>query len=345
MTSRERVIAALNRKEPDRVPTFEWIINPDVIKKMTNQTSEIEFIRQMDIDGIAVGTNMKQEEVDDKHYKDEWGIVRASYGEYPVPVGCSIISKEDLENLTVPDPDADYRFDDIKNAMEEFGDEMAIVIRLRDVFSQPRDLMGFSGVLEGFYTQPELVSELMEISVEYNIRLAKIAKSLGGEIIVVGDDYADNSGTLMSPKMFREMVLPHLKKLIQNFKDLGMYVIKHTDGNIMSIIDDIIDTGIDCIDPIDPLADMDIEFIKQKYGDRVCIKGNVDCVSTLVDKSPQEVVKETKDCILKASIGGGHIISSSNSIHAGINPVNYKVLLDAIKEYGTYPLDMKKLKM
>lgn len=59
MTSRERVISALNRKEPDKVPTFEWITNPDVIKKMTNQTSEIEFIKQMDIDGMAVETNMK----------------------------------------------------------------------------------------------------------------------------------------------------------------------------------------------------------------------------------------------------------------------------------------------
>ena len=363
MTSKERVIAALNRKEPDRVPTFEWIINPDVIEKITNQNYDwtdwaetnrssmdfssalIEFIRQMDIDGIAIGTNMNKEKVDDGYFRDEWGITRRAHDEYPTPVGCSIKSKEDLKSLKVPDPDADYRFDDIKNAMREFGDEKAIIIRLRDVFSQPRDLMGFSEVLESFYTQPELVSELMEISVEYNTQLAKIAKNLGGEIIVVGDDYANNNGTFMSPKMFREMVLPHFRKLIRNFKDLGMYVIKHTDGNIMSIIDDIIDTGIDCIDPIDPLADMDIEFIKQKYGDRVCIKGNVDCVSTLVDKSPQEVIKETKHCILKASIGGGHIISSSNSIHAGINPVNYKVFLDAVKEYGTYPLDMEKLKI
>jgi len=343
--SKERVIKALKREEPDRIPTFEWIINPDVIEKMTGQRDEIEFIKMMDIDGIAVGTNMRKERIDDRHYKDEWGIVRVSYDEYPNPVGNPIKSEEDIKKLTIPDPDADYRFDDIKKAMEKIGDEKAIIIRLRDVFSQPRDLMGFEDFMIGFYTMPDVVERLMEISVEYNTRLAKNARELGGEIIVVGDDIADNSGLLISPEMYRTMVLPHFKKLIQNFKKLGFYVIKHTDGNIMSVIEDLIDTGIDCIDPIDPLAGMDIEFIKKTYGNRVCIKGNIDCVSTLVDKNPEEVVKETKECIRKAAVGGGLIISSSNSIHSGINPVNYRTFLDAIKEYGTYPIDVKKLEM
>jgi len=343
VTSRERVLAALRRQEPDRVPTFEWILNPDVIEKMTGSRSEIKFVKQMDLDGIAVGTNLKHEQIDDKHYREEWGIVRVSYDEYPTPVEHPVQTEKDLKNLTVPDPDADYRFDDIKKAMKLLGDEKAVIIRLRDVFSQPRDLMGFSLLLESFYTQPDLVRQLMDISVNYNTRLAKNAKELGGEIIVIGDDYATNDGPLMSPKMFREVVLPPLRKLVENFKQFGFYVIKHTDGNIMPIIDDLIDTGIDCLDPIDPLAHMDIGYIKETYGQRVCIKGNVDCVSTLVDKNPEDVVRETKQCIAKASVGGGHIISSSNSIHAGISPVNYKLFLDTVKEYGKYPLEMDKL--
>ena len=344
MTSKQRIISVLNKQEPDKIPTFEWIINPDIIEKMTGQRSEIEFIKQSDIDGIAVGTNMQREIVDDKHYIDEWGIKRVSYGEYPTPVGITIRDKNDLKKLMIPDPDADYRFDKIKSVMNEIGDEKAIIIRLRDVFSQPRDLMGFEGLLLSFYTQPELIHELMEISVDYNSKLAERAMKLGGEIIVVGDDIADNSGLLLSPDMFREHILPYFKKLIHNFKSLGFYVIKHSDGNIMDVLEDLIDTGIDCIDPIDPLGGMDIAYIKIKYGNRICIKGNVDCVSTLVDKSPDDVRNETKNCILKASIGGGHIISSSNSIHAGINPANYKVFLDTIKEYGTYPLNIDRLR-
>jgi len=343
MTGRERMIAALRREEPDRIPTLEWIISPKVIRAMTGQDSEIEFIRSLGLDAIAIGTNMKKEKVDDRHFRDEWGITRVSYDDYPNAVGFPVQDESDLKKITVPDPDADYRFDDIRAAMDELEGEKSVVIRLRDVFSQPRDLMGFENFLMGFYTQPDLVSRIMEMSVDYNSRLAVNAKSVGGEIIVVGDDIADSSSLLLSPELYREMVKPHFNKLIRKFKELGLYVIKHTDGNIMDVMDDLIDSGIDCLDPIDPLAGMDIRAIKEKYGSKVCLKGNVDCVSTLVDKSPEEVIAETKQCILDASVGGGHIISSSNSIHAGINPKNYRVFLEAVEEFGHYPLDMERL--
>jgi len=78
--------------------------------------------------------------------------VRVSNDEYPTPVGSIIKDENDLKNLKIPDPDADYRFDAIKNAMQEFQNEKAVIIRLRDVFSQPRDLMGFSEFLMSFYT-------------------------------------------------------------------------------------------------------------------------------------------------------------------------------------------------
>lgn len=338
------MIAALRREEPDRLPTLEWIISPKVIRAMTGQDSEIEFIRRMGLDAIAIGTNMKKEKVDDRHFRDEWGITRVSYDDYPNAVGHPVQDESDLKKITVPDPDADYRFDDIRDAMDELKGEKAVVIRLRDVFSQPRDLMGFENFLMGFYTQPDLVSRIMEMSVDYNSRLAENVKSIGGEIIVVGDDIADSKSLLISPELYREMVKPHFNRLIRKFKDLGLYVIKHTDGNIMDVIDDLIDSGIDCLDPIDPLAGMDIRAIKEKYGSRVCLKGNVDCVSTLVDKSPEAVIAETRQCILDASMGGGHIISSSNSIHAGINPVNYRVFLEAVEKFGHYPLELDKLK-
>jgi len=282
--------------------------------------------------------------VDDRHFRDEWGITRVSYDDYPNAVGHPVSDESDLKKLHLPDPDADYRFDNIRAAMDELQGEKAVVIRLRDVFSQPRDLMGFENFLMGFYTQPDLLSRIMEMSVDYNSRLAQNARSLGGEIIVVGDDIADSKSLLISPELYREMVKPHFNRLISKFKDLGLYVIKHTDGNIMDVVEDLVDSGIDCLDPIDPLAGMDIRSIKDIYGSRVCLKGNVDCVKTLVDKSPEDVIAETKECILQASRGGGHIISSSNSIHAGINPVNYRVFLEAVEEFGHYPLNMDKLK-
>ena len=311
---------------------------------MTGQRDEIEFIKSMGIDGIMVQENMKKEYIDQYHYRDEWGIVRETKSEYPNAVEYPIKTMKDLDKLTIPDTDVEYRYEDIKDAIKKVGDEKAVIIKVRDVFSQPRDLMGYENFLVGFYTQPELVNQLIEISVDYNSKIAKNARELGGEIIVTGDDIASNSGLLISPDMYRKQIYPHYKRLVQNFKEMGYIVIKHTDGNIMEVIDDLIDSGIDCLDPIDPLAGMDIGLIKERYGQKICLKGNIDCVKTLVSKPPEDVIKEVKECILKASPGGGHIISSSNSIHSGINPENYKVFLDAVKEYGKYPLDIEKIK-
>ena len=343
MTAKKCVQEALNGREPEWVPTFEWILNPDVMEAMTGTRDEMEFVEKTGIDGIAIGTDMKHEFVDEKHYKDEWGITRVSWDEYPNPVGHPVQTLDDFKKLNIPDPDADYRFDKIKTALDRFGDEKSIIIRLRDVFSQPRDLMGFENFLMAFYTDPDLVDELMRISVEYNTKLAKNAKEIGGKIIVVGDDVADNSGLMMSPDMYKKQIFPRFKELISNFKEMDFLVIKHTDGKILDIMDLLVESGIDCIDPIDPLAGMNIAEMKKDYGDKLCLKGNIDCVKTLVNKTQEEVKKETIECILAASPGGGHVISSSNSIHRGINPENYKTFLDTIKEYGTYPIDKDRL--
>ena len=107
------------------------------------------------------------------------------------------------------------------------------------------------------------------------------------------------------------------------------------------MMDMILDSGIDCLDPIDPIAGMDIEHMKTVYGHRIALKGNVDCAHTLTFGSEQEVVKETKEVIRKAADGGGLIVSSSNSIHSGVKPGNYLAMWNAIRMYGTYPIRLE----
>ena len=344
MTGRERIIAALNRQAPDMVPTMEWIMDPRVMKNMNGAESDLEFAVKAGLSGIAVSLDYTKETIDDKHFVDEWGVTRVSYDDYPNPVGHPIKTMADFEKHFIPDPDAEHRFDKIKNAIKEVGDEIAVVARVKDVFSQPRDMMGFEDFLMGFYLEPELIEALMKMCVTHSTKIAKNLVELGVEAIVIGDDIANNTGLLMRPEMYMEQVYPYFKELVGNFKELGLLVIKHSDGDLRAILPELIDTGIDCLDPIDPLGNMDMAHMKQTHGGQIALKGNVDCVSTLVDKPVADVRKETAQCILDGSIGGGHIISSSNSIHAGISPINYQVFLDTVKELGTYPIDENRLK-
>jgi hypothetical protein len=184
--------------------------------------------------------------------------------------------------------------------------------------------------------EPKLVEGLIDMSIEVNLQMAKEAVKRGVKIIYTGDDYAYNNGPMMSPTTFKKIFYLRLCKVMKGYKDLGLYVIKHTDGNIMPIIDMIVDSGIDCLDPIDPLAGMNLAEIKRKYGNRIALKGNVDCAQTLTFGSIQDTIEETKKCLLAASGGGGYILSSSNSIHSKVRPENFKAMVDTAKEFGRY---------
>ncbi len=169
------------------------------------------------------------------------------------------------------------------------------------------------------------------------------AAKLGAEFVLTGDDIADNRSTLISLKMWEEIFQPYFRRLSEAFHGLGLYYWKHSDGNLMSVMDSLISAGIDGIDPVDPLGGMSLRVMKEKYGDKVAIKGNVDCANLLVSGTPQQVANSVTECIRVAGPGGGYVCSSSNSIHSGVNPDLYKTMVDAIRRYGNYPLDMEEL--
>jgi uroporphyrinogen decarboxylase len=200
--------------------------------------------------------------------------------------------------------------------------------------------MGMENLLMTIAAEPELIKALVDMSVEINLAMAKEVASRGVDFIWTGDDYAYNTGPMMSPNSFRELFYPGLCRVIGGFRELGLPVIKHTDGDLWPIIDMIVDSGISCLDPIDPQAGMDLSEVKAKYGHRIALKGNVDCAQTLSYATVEEVVEETKQAIIKGAPGGGYILSSSNSIHASVKPENYMAMLDTLKKFGRYPISL-----
>jgi uroporphyrinogen decarboxylase len=287
----------LERREPDRVPTFEWKVSQPLIDAFAPGGDVFDFIEAAGHDAVCCAPSYeKLEIIDEDTFVDEFHITRHLTGadRYPVSVGHPITDLASFKRYEPPSLDAEGRFTRIEDTVRRYGEELAVVVNLHDIFSYPRDLLGLDNFLVAFITEPQLVREIVGFSVEYNLELAKLVKKRGVEIIGIGDDLADN--------------------------------------NLL------VESGIDCLDPIDPLGSMDIGIIRERYGDRIARKGNIDCVHGLVDETPEELVAEVLDCIRRGSPGGGHIISSSNSLHAGIDPALYRVMLDTVREHGNYPL-------
>ncbi len=346
MTSEERVLAALDRREPDQVPHFEWVHSPPVVKQVTGGGTYLDLIELLDIDGIALGAAYRQKQLGPNLWLDEWGATRiVAEDGYPVVVEDRTFLKTwaDVEKWQPPDPDDPYRYEPLKAAVERFGGQRAIVLRLRDVFSCPRDYMGYEHAMVSMVLEPELVSAVIEKSLNHYLRVLERAVEIGVTCVVTGDDIANNRGPLFSPRTFESLMLPHYKRLVQAIHSYGLKHLKHSDGNMYPVLDDIADAGSDLIDPIDPMAGMELKVVKEKYGQRMALKGNVDQVELLRVGPPAKVVEAVKQCILDAGVGGGYICSSSNSIHPGVDIDLYRVMIDAIHRYGKYPLDLDLL--
>jgi uroporphyrinogen decarboxylase len=296
----------------------------------------------MDLDAVCVNLNYKKTKLDDGFILDEWGVLQKHSGEeHSMPVKGCIETLDDFKKYQAPDPHLPERFKSLEEALKKYSGKKAVILHLNDVVTLPRNLLGYEQFLMATMAEPELVSELVEFSVQINLELAKEAVRRGVKIVYTGDDYAFNTGPLVSPIIFKVLFYPALCKVVNGFHDLGLYVIKHTDGLLWPIIDLIIYSGIDCLDPIDPQAGMDLLTVKQKYGDRIALKGNVDCAQTLTFGTQEEVIAETKQCLINGSPCGGYILSSSNSIHSGVKPENYLAMLETHKKYGSYPINIE----
>ncbi len=337
LNSEERMLRTLERKDVDRVPSFEWYIDRKVIEAISPNADYEKFCYDMDLDAICIDCNFEKKLLENGLIQDEWGMIKKDTGEaHSFPVDGPIRTLKDAQDYIPPDPHKPGRYDSIEKAVKEHSGKKGLVLHLNDVFSIPSRLMPFDTFLMKMMEDVETVKTLIRMSVDVNLEMAKEAAKRGIKMVYTGDDFAYNSGPIMSPNQFREIFYPELKRVIGGYKELGLLVIKHTDGDIMSLLDMIVDAGFDCLDPIDPIAGMDLAKIKADYGDKICLKGNVDCSTTLSFKSVDEVIEETKKCIEIGKPGGGFILSSSNSIHSAVKPGNYIAMLDTLKECGRY---------
>jgi uroporphyrinogen decarboxylase len=138
---------------------------------------------------------------------------------------------------------------------------------------------------------------------EYYIRLARNALREGADIIVCGDDYCGKNGPFMSPRHFREYILPGLQRMVQTVKEDGGIFVKHCDGLVWPILDMMVSTGIDAFNPIQPDAGMDIGEVKRMYGKKICLMGNYYAPAVVGTRPGGSAV----GCIRRAAPGGGHI--------------------------------------
>ncbi len=204
--------------------------------------------------------------------------------------------------------------------------------------------LGFAGAaaavfMEAIALQPELYERYLDAQLKQTFLFLQAQVRHGVEAVIGGEDWAGKRGPLISPKHYRHLVLPRLQKLVAECHRLGVAFIKHTDGNITRVEQELlVDSGIDAYQAIEPVAGMDIADLKRRFGQKLTLMGNIDCAHLLCYGSPAEVAAETRRVIQAAAPGGGFVLTSSNSIHGGVRLENYMAMLETARTFGNYPI-------
>jgi uroporphyrinogen decarboxylase len=150
-------------------------------------------------------------------------------------------------------------------------------------------------------------------------------------------DYCFNTGPFLRPSHFSDLITPYLARLIAGYRDMGFFVIKHTDGNIMPIVEDLVQCNPHALHSLDPQGGVDMAVMKERYGSRVCLIGNVNC-GALDTGTDEEVIASVEYALTSGMPNYGYIFSTSNCIYTGMRLARYDLMLDAWRRKGNYPV-------
>jgi uroporphyrinogen decarboxylase len=188
-----------------------------------------------------------------------------------------------------------------------------------------------------FFERPDEMKRNAYRLVDAALQRGKRLLAAGYDGFALCADYCFNSGPFLSPRMFAQFVTPYLARLVAVYREMGAYVIKHTDGNIMPILDQLVSCRPHAIHSLDGQAkDMDIAVIKQRVGDQVCLIGGVQC-SLLQTGTEEQIVENCRHALQHGMPGGGYIYSTTNVAFKGLPLEKYLLILRMREQYGRYP--------
>jgi len=245
---------------------------------------------------------------------------------------------DDLPVDTMPFEVDPSILDALRYVVDQIGDTHFVIARspLDGTFPW-RQTVGMEEFLVKMLTEPEFVEQAVSVYVDRSITYFKAMLDAGADAVMTTDDYSDNQGPIMGADLFRKFILPGIQRQCDAIHNLGGYFIKHTDGNLWAVLDDLVDIGIDGWHGIQRNIGMDLGELKKRYGSRLCFFGGVNA-ETLITGGKDDVRREVKTAIQQAAPGGGLVLATSNVVPPGATYENYRAMRDAIQELGAYPI-------
>ena len=348
MTSRERVLAALQCGVPDRVPFMELHVAEAFGLRLLNRPPSpepafvsgslpvtcaffggqkydpVDLARAVDLDGFCMSIQPRI-----------YFVGKVSEGQTFFVDGM-IKTRADLHLVDLPDPDDLRIYEPARAFLARYRPQGYAIGCFINLGSDPVVLsMGWEDFAYALYDDPYVPETLFDIYTDWYSRAVKHICALGFDFVWAGDDIAFKTGLMISPRTFRSLFLPYWRRVAQA---ITLPWIFHTDGNFLAVLDDLLSLGMNALHPIEPDA-VDIVALKRRFRNiHVALVGNIN-VDTLAAGTPAAVERLTRETIRQVAPGGGYILSSSNSIAAYCQVENVLAMVRACRRYGRYPIE------
>jgi len=326
MTSKERVLAALQKRPADRVPVFMWF-HPETTRLLAAalniEPRNVDAVLGNDVRQAWVGNNFAMEGITHEHdgetHTDEWGITWVKEGPFNQVLRSPLADAHEsaLQQYTFPHHAIETLLGSM-NPLIPMAQEYFIGCDVSPcLFELLCRIRGMERTLEDFALQPDVAGDLLERAAEFEIALAEAACARYPlDWLWTGDDVAGQHSLMISPRQWRTFIAPHLARIVAVGKAHGLPVAYHCCGAVRPIIEDLISIGVDVLNPIQcHCAGMDAADLKKTYGTHLTFMGGLDTVELLPRGTAEEVFDGTRRLIeTMTADGGGFILAASHTV-------------------------------
>jgi uroporphyrinogen decarboxylase len=328
MSPRERVLRALAGEETDIVP-YDMRMSEAIRDGLLRCSEGLELTGRIVNHLPFYPIEARQEWTHPDRYVDAFGCVwragRAPHLEEPP------LREPSLRGYAFPDLCEDPYFAGVDGFLAAHQDRFVLCGDAHGLFDRAWALRGMEPFLVDMVAQPAFVEELLDALTELHLGLVDRIARYPFDGFRFGDDWGAQRGLIMGPARWRRLLKPRLARIFGRARERGLVVMVHSCGDVSSIIPDLIDIGVQILNPVQPEA-MDVLEVKRRYGRHLCLNGGISTQLTLPRGSVEEVQREVEACLRYLGRGGGYVFSPSKPILPDVPLANAVALLEAVVE-------------
>jgi len=331
-TRRERVIMALEHRQPDRVP-YQIGFTQQMQARMAEYWGDTDFLGRIGnhLTILRAEPAGARVEVRPHIWRDQFGVHWDRTVDRDIGVVMEhLVSPDNVRDFAFPDPDDPTRYAAYSRLRCDYPDTFVITNFSFSLYERAWTLAGMESLLMAMVETPEFVHQLLDRLLEFNLRVIDRVCAFDIDAIMFGDDWGQQHGLIMGPALWREFIKPRIRQMYQAVKARGKYVFIHSCGKVQQLFPELLECGLDVFNPMQPEV-MDVEQVKQTYGDRLSFYGGISTQRTLPFGSVEQTRDEVRRRIDVLGLGGGYIASPAHAIPPDARPENIAAMIEVLQ--------------